>query len=125
MTSGKRAPLTINPSVPYFSDHRYQNNPEQRESVAATLAPIRDIPISAAPVNTLTGRSTQRIPAMRMLYTDSTGNRYISGAPRRNAFRAPVAKKSRASKPAFQSGDQKGIEGKFSLRSLRRKRNIA
>ena len=38
---------------------------------------------------------------------------------------APVAKKSLASIPAFQSGDQKGIDGKFSRNSFNLNKNTA
>jgi hypothetical protein len=125
VTRGKSAVLVIKPTVPYLSAQRNQKSPEQRERVVEREAARVDNPSSRAARKTHRGRRTQRIPPIRKGYTVSTGKRYRKGAPRKKALSAPVAKKSRASIPVFQSGDQNGIDGKFSFKSFSRKRNIA
>jgi hypothetical protein len=69
---GNSAVLTMNPIVPYFNAQRYQNKPEQSESVAEMDAATRGAPINRDAANIDEGTPIHSRVAMMMLYTVST-----------------------------------------------------
>ena len=67
MTSGSSEIEVIKPSVPYFKDQRYQTNPVQSESVAATAAVVLDFVKYLAAIKTDPGSRRKIIQAVMML----------------------------------------------------------